>query len=222
MNSTTHYATSYPISSDHLYRPYLSNTEVSLRVQVQSCEHPVVVLTDHKSTRGVVNQSSLRSVDLAKLNTQLMLASTYLSQFSLDIRYIPGRLNLVPDALSRLPTLPSPDDEKEAAKQTENVLDDIIDDFGYTSHHHTPPMPTPGRPTPADAGQYGYSFDIEDGDSAEHSSPLPPDFGYTAETYARMDDAEKEAIVAEYSKDSRLAKIIGELKSRKQTNRSAV
>ncbi len=51
----------------------------NLRVLVQFCELPVVILTDHRSTRGVGNQTSLRSVDLTKLNLQLTAAKSFIS-----------------------------------------------------------------------------------------------------------------------------------------------
>ena len=38
------------------------------------------------------------------MNVRLIRASQFLSQFSLNIRHKPGRLNIVPDALSRLPS----------------------------------------------------------------------------------------------------------------------
>jgi hypothetical protein len=40
---------------------------------------------------------------------RLIVASQYLSQYRLDIRHIPGKLNIVPDALSRLTALESRD-----------------------------------------------------------------------------------------------------------------
>lgn len=93
-----------------------------LRTWLQSSEHPIVILTDHQSTRGIVNQSSLRTTDLDKLNPRYILASIYLAQYRLDVRHIPGKLNLVPDALSRLPN--TDDDEPERMPDA-NELHDI-------------------------------------------------------------------------------------------------
>jgi len=60
------------------------------------------VLTDHKSIAEIVNQTTLDITDLAKINPKLILASAYLAQYRLDIRYIAGKINLVLNALSRL------------------------------------------------------------------------------------------------------------------------
>lgn len=102
-----------------------------LRPQLHSCVQDIVVLTDHKATRGVINQKNLHSVDVVKSNPRLTTASTYLKQYKLDVRHIPGKVNLVPDALSRLPTS---DTEKDMADREDNVkseLDDITEGFGY-------------------------------------------------------------------------------------------
>lgn len=80
------------------------------RVQLQSCSKPIVVITDHAATRSIVNQTSLKTVDVNKMN---------------------GKLNLVPDVLSRLPTDDSIGDTIERTKETEAILDEIVDDFTY-------------------------------------------------------------------------------------------
>ncbi len=72
----------YPDLQELCTKP--NNQTRNLRVQIQSCVMPVVVLTDHRATRGIVTQTSLRFVDVAKLNMKLVTASTYLSQFQLS------------------------------------------------------------------------------------------------------------------------------------------
>ena len=80
----------------------------------------VIVLTDHQATAGIVHQSSLFTQDVTNMNPRMMSASAYLAQYRLDVRHIPGKLNLVPDALSRLPTSTPPEDAGDG-----NKLDDI-------------------------------------------------------------------------------------------------
>jgi hypothetical protein len=76
---------------------------------IQSSRSSVVVLTDHGATRGIYDRTSLNTADVTKANMRLVHASVYLSQFDLDIRHYPGRLNIVPDALSRLDAVPEDD-----------------------------------------------------------------------------------------------------------------
>jgi hypothetical protein len=94
-----------------------------LRKMVQSNSHPLVVLTDHAPTRGIVTHKSLKTMDLAKANLKLANAANWLSQFELSIHHIPGTLNVVPDALSRLPTFEQDDPNLEESGESE--LDDI-------------------------------------------------------------------------------------------------
>ena len=62
-----------------------------------------VVYTDHAANPSIVRQTTLNSSSTDKLNLRLVRASTYLSQFQLDVRYRPGKQHIIPDALSRLP-----------------------------------------------------------------------------------------------------------------------
>jgi len=104
-----------------------------MRIWIGSSKKPVVLLTDHQSTAGVVNQKTLRIVDVVKLNPRLMASATYLSQYNLDVRHIPGKLNLVPDALSRL--LSTDDDRSEPAEEHRSELDDIFEDAMFVPQH---------------------------------------------------------------------------------------
>jgi hypothetical protein len=60
------------------------------------------IFTDHAAATSIAKQVHLSSANTDKLNLRLIRASQYLSQFDLDVRYRPGRIHLVPDALSRL------------------------------------------------------------------------------------------------------------------------
>jgi hypothetical protein len=63
----------------------------------------VVVFTDHQATRDIAKQTNFRHSTPHKQNLRLVRASLYLSQFpQIKILHIPGRLNVIPDALSRL------------------------------------------------------------------------------------------------------------------------
>ncbi|KAH6603966.1 hypothetical protein Trco_007412 [Trichoderma cornu-damae] len=101
-----------------------------LRTLVQSCQQPVKILTDHQATKGIVAHTTMSTSDLVKANQRLMTASIYLSQYQLDVHYIPGKTNLVPDALSRLPAEPL----ATAQSPDKSELDDIwTDDVYFTT-----------------------------------------------------------------------------------------
>ena len=74
-----------------------------LRKMVQSSREPVNIITDHAATKGILTHTSLQTMDLNKANLKLAGIANYLSQFNLRIFHLPGILNVVPDALSRLP-----------------------------------------------------------------------------------------------------------------------
>jgi len=64
----------------------------------------VTIFTDHSATIAIIKQTSLTTSSTDKLNTRLIRASQYVSQYTneLDIRHKPRKVNLIPDALSRL------------------------------------------------------------------------------------------------------------------------
>jgi hypothetical protein len=67
---------------------------------------PTTIFTDHSAILGLAKQSDITTtVSVEKLNLRLVHASEYLSRFQLDIRHKPGKTHIVPDALSRLPSL---------------------------------------------------------------------------------------------------------------------
>lgn len=104
-----------------------------LRKMVQSNEHPLNILTDHAPTSGIVTHTSLKTMDLAKANIKLANAANWLSQFEIKIFYIPGTLNVVPDALSRLPTFEQ--DDLEVKGQETSELDDIWSNISSEAAH---------------------------------------------------------------------------------------
>ena len=82
---------------------------------VQSNRLPVNILTDHSPAKGIVEHASLTTMDLDKANLKLAKVANYLSQFDLKVFHVPGVLNIIPDALSRLPVDVT---YREAAKES--------------------------------------------------------------------------------------------------------
>jgi hypothetical protein len=63
-----------------------------------------MVYTDHGATVDIAKQTNFKNSTPHWQNLRLVRASLFLSEFDLYIRYIPGKQNLVPDALLRLST----------------------------------------------------------------------------------------------------------------------
>lgn len=73
------------------------------------------IFTDHSAVTAIARQRTISNTEsLNNLNLRLQRASMYLQQFDLDVRYRPGRLHLVPDALSRLEPLEKPKTDPSA------------------------------------------------------------------------------------------------------------
>ena len=99
---------------------------------IHSSNHLVVVLTDYIATKGIVEKSPLTTISIERSNYRLIYIAIYLSEYNLQIYYLPGRLNFVLDTLSRLKALQDkPKDPKEIAIVNSNdvVLDNIF--FAY-------------------------------------------------------------------------------------------
>ena len=73
-----------------------------IRHMIEASAHCTIIYTDHSAAVSIVRQTSLNTTSTEKLNLRLIRASEYLQRFRLDVRYKPGKTNIVPDALSRL------------------------------------------------------------------------------------------------------------------------
>ena len=63
----------------------------------------IIIYTDHSIITSIVKQIKLFSNSIDKLNLRLVRASTYLSQFRLDVQHKLEKQHIVSDVLSRLP-----------------------------------------------------------------------------------------------------------------------
>ena len=91
-----------------------------MRHLIESCRKPPVsIFTDHAATAGIVSQTSLTTANTDKLNLRLVRASQFLSTLPIRIRVKPGKLHVVPDALSRL--------ESTATTENTSILEDLDD-----------------------------------------------------------------------------------------------
>ena len=71
-------------------------------IEVAVATPQIIIYTDQFATTNIVKQTKLSSNSTAKLNLRLVRASTYLSQFMLNVRHKPGKQHVVPGALSRM------------------------------------------------------------------------------------------------------------------------
>jgi len=70
---------------------------------IHASQRPAIIFSDHVASVGIATQTSLTTTTSTdKLNLKLVRDSAYLSQFRLQVVYRPGRIHIVPDALSRL------------------------------------------------------------------------------------------------------------------------
>jgi hypothetical protein len=93
-----------------------------LRTILHSSNHQIIVLTDHDATRRIVNQTTLNTTSTDRANRRLINALIYLSAYPLDVYHLPGRLNFVPDALSRLEAV---GDTQQRTRTAEPMLDNL-------------------------------------------------------------------------------------------------
>lgn len=73
-----------------------------IRHMIEAARVTTIAITDHSSTTNIVKQTKLSTSCTDRSNLRLIRASTYLSQFDIEVRHKPGKEHLVPDALSRL------------------------------------------------------------------------------------------------------------------------
>ena len=73
-----------------------------MRHLIEASTHATVIYTDHSAAVSIVRQTSLNTSSIEKLNLRLVRASEFLQRFRIDVRYKPGKTNIIPDALSRL------------------------------------------------------------------------------------------------------------------------
>ena len=80
---------------------------------IKSSKYPTVIYTDHEANSAIAAETKFSIININKLNLKLIRASTYLSQFRLNIRHRSEKFNVISNAFSRLPI---------AKKKIKNIL----------------------------------------------------------------------------------------------------
>ena len=66
----------------------------------------IIIFIDHSAIINIAKQTSLIIFLINKLNLRLVRASNYIQRYSIDIRHILNKSNIVSNALSRLAIVP--------------------------------------------------------------------------------------------------------------------
>lgn len=93
----------------------------NIHTMIHGSNREVIALTDHSATVDIMRNTSLRTSSTDRANRRLISASVYLSQFNIKGVHFPGRLNFVPDALSRLKAKGDPLEPHEGDVVLDNV-----------------------------------------------------------------------------------------------------
>lgn len=105
-----------------------------IRHMIESAKATTVIFTDHSANPSIVKQTTLNSGNTDKLNLRLVRASAYLSQFNIDVRYKTGKSNVIPDALSRLPSNNSTRDSANLDTLEIDNYHNAIEDISTLNH----------------------------------------------------------------------------------------
>lgn len=93
---------------------------------IEASAHTTIIYTDHSAAVAIVRQTSLNTTSTEKLNLRLIRASEYLQRFRLDVRYKPGKINIIPDTLSRLASHESASHKLAAGYELATVVPDVL------------------------------------------------------------------------------------------------
>ena len=74
---------------------------------IEANDFTTIVYTDHVAVKHIAHSTSLKTTSPERANMRLIRGSQYLSQFRLDVHYVPGKDNVVPDTLSRIKCAPT-------------------------------------------------------------------------------------------------------------------
>ena len=73
-----------------------------IRHIIESTELPTIIYIDYSITIDIARQATLSTTLINRLNLRLIRASDYIQRFSLTLKHIPSKTNIILDVLSRL------------------------------------------------------------------------------------------------------------------------
>ncbi|KAI1004625.1 hypothetical protein K3495_g3588 [Podosphaera aphanis] len=72
---------------------------------IEASKLPTIFYTDHSASIEIATQTSMNTTSFVRMNPRHHQSSEFLSRFRIIVKHKPGKLNVVPDALSRLHTI---------------------------------------------------------------------------------------------------------------------
>ncbi|KAI1007621.1 hypothetical protein K3495_g607 [Podosphaera aphanis] len=72
---------------------------------IEASKLPTIFYTDHPVSIQIATKTSMNTTSLVRMNPRHHQSSEFLSRFRIIVKHKPGKLNVVPDALSRLDTI---------------------------------------------------------------------------------------------------------------------
>jgi len=106
------------------------------RHMIEPSNFPTVVYTDHSAILQIATQTSMNTTSLVRMNTRHIRSSEYLSRFRLEVRHKPGKANVVPDALSRLPAVNNNSNQQDRDSK-QQLSESLQPQAGYTFQPYT-------------------------------------------------------------------------------------
>ena len=91
--------------SSELEVVYLIWTYKQIYILLYSNNKCIMIFTNHNAIYSIVKSTNFNTISINYINRRLTNISVYLSVYLLDVYYILGRLNLVPNAFSRFRTM---------------------------------------------------------------------------------------------------------------------
>lgn len=101
---------------------------------IENAKKITLIFIDYAVNFSFAKQTTINSENIDKFNLKLIRASTYFSQFNIDVRYKADKMNVVSNALSRLLSINIFKNDVDMNTLKINNYNYIIQDISVTTH----------------------------------------------------------------------------------------